>query len=60
MKMSSIPIRACRNSTPSQITRIPATAPRNVDRVNRLAARITSTTMIVPASAELKRQPQPS
>lgn len=57
-KTSSIPTRACTWLTPSQISRTPASAPSRVERVMRRAIRMISSTIRVPASAALTRQPQ--
>ena len=54
-----MPIRDWTCESPSQISSTPATAPSSVERVSRRATRITSSTVIVPASAAAARQPQP-
>jgi hypothetical protein len=56
-KMSSSPMRARVNESPSTANKRPATRPSRVEPVNRRPSRARTTTPIVPAIAEGNRQP---
>src|SRR5215218_1843604 len=57
-KTSSRPIRDSVKEKPSSASSSPARSPRNVEPVSRRASRTSTTTAIVPATAEENRQPR--